>query len=310
MKEKFITSIGGQALIEGVMMRGPEKTALAVRQPDGEIFTETWDTPKSRWYAKVPFIRGFFGMISSMIVGYKCLMKSAEIAGLDEEDEPAEPGKLEKWLSEKLKVNIMTIAAVIAIIIAGALSMFLFVMLPTFIGGFVTRYTGNTAIRGLVESLLKVAVFVIYLLLIAKMPDVKRVFEYHGGEHKTIACYEAGEELTVENVRTKTRLHPRCGTSFIFYTVVISIVVYSLISIEATLLRTAVKLLLMPFVMGFSYEIIRFAGRHDNLFTRIISKPGMMLQKITTKEPDDKQIEVAIASMKLAIPKEEGTDKW
>lgn len=308
MKEKFMTSIGGQALIEGVMMRGPEKIALAVRKPDGEIYTEVWDAPKPKWYSKVPFVRGGLSLVSSMVLGYKCLMKSAEIAGMDEES--SEPTKFEMWLSEKLHINIMTIVAAIAVIFATALSMLLFIVLPTAVAGIVTRFTGSIFVRSIVEGILKILVFIGYLVLVAKMPDIRRVFQYHGGEHKTIACYEAKEELTVENARKMSRFHPRCGTSFILITVVLSILIFTMVSVQSTVLRIALKLILMPLVVGISYEIIRFAGRHNNIFTRAISKPGLWLQRITTNEPDDSQLEVAIASMLPVIPNSEGADAW
>lgn len=306
MKEQFKTSIGGQAVIEGVMMRGPGRTALAVRQPDGEIFLEEWPNRPAAWYKKAPVIRGSFNMAASLLVGYKTLMRSAEIAGQEEE----EPSKFEKWVAKKLGKNVMSVVAAFAGVVGIALAILLFTVLPTAVAGLFSRWIGSGALRSLVEGVLKIGVFVGYIALVARVPDIRRVFEYHGAEHKTIACYEAGLPLTVENVRPQTRFHPRCGTSFLLIVLVVSILVFSLVTLENAWLRVVLKLALLPLVVGIAYELIRLAGRYNNPFTRVLSAPGLWLQRLTTSEPDDRQIEVAIAAMTPVIPEQKGGDLW
>ncbi len=307
-QKNFRTSIGGQALIEGVMMRGPALSAMAVRLPDGEIDVETWETASGKkWYKKAPFIRGVFNMVDSLLFGYKCLMRSATKSGLEEE----EPSKFEQWLAARLGKNLSTVVSVFALVMGVGLAILLFTALPAFLISLLGKLIEITPMgKSLLEGLTKIGIFVAYLALVSKMPDIRRVFEYHGAEHKTIACYEAGEELTVENVRAKLRFHPRCGTSFLLIVLVISILVFSVVSWESVLLRVVLKIALLPVVVGISYEIIKYAGRHDNALTRAISAPGLWLQRLTTNEPDDSQIEVAIASMMPVIPVEEGADKW
>ena len=308
MKEAFKTSIGGQALIEGVMMRGPETSAMAVRKPDGEIDVEFWTTksPKA-WYRKTPFVRGVFNMADSMILGYKCLMKSAEKAGMDEE----EPTKFELWLTDKLGKSVYSVISGIAMVLGVLLAIGLFMVLPTFLAGLVNHWLPTTAFtRTILEGVIKIGVFLVYLSLVSRMKDIRRVFEYHGAEHKTIACYEAGKKLTVENIRPMLRFHPRCGTSFIFIVLIVSILSFAFITWSNMVIRILLKILLLPVVIGIAYEIIKFAGRHDNAFTRFISAPGMWLQRLTTFEPDDSQIEVAIESMLPCIPQENGADEW
>ena len=307
MKQSFRTSIGGQAVIEGIMMRGPELSALAVRKPDGEITTETWKNPSSKaWYSKTPFVRGMFQMISSLMMGYKCLMRSATLAGFDDE----EPSKFEKWLAAKLGKSVTTIVSVFALVMGLALALGLFAVLPTALVGLIAAYLPSLAVRTAIEGVLKIAIFVIYLLLVSKMPDIKKIFMYHGAEHKTIFCYEQGLPLTVENIRKQPRFHPRCGTSFILIVLVISVILFSVIPSDGVMMRVLLKIALLPLVVGIAYEIIKLAGRHNNLFTRIISAPGMWMQRLTTNEPEDIQIEVAIASMNPVIPVEEGADVW
>ena len=307
MKQSFRTSIGGQAVIEGIMMRGPELSALAVRKPDGEITTETWKNPSSKaWYSKTPFVRGMFQMISSLMMGYKCLMRSATLAGFDDE----EPSKFEKWLAAKLGKSVTTIVSVFALVMGLALALGLFAVLPTALVGLIAAYLPSLAVRTAIEGVLKIAIFMIYLLLVSKMPDIKKIFMYHGAEHKTIFCYEQGLPLTVENIRKQPRFHPRCGTSFILIVLVISVILFSVIPSDGVMMRVLLKIALLPLVVGIAYEIIKLAGRHNNLFTRIISAPGMWMQRLTTNEPEDIQIEVAIASMNPVIPVEEGADVW
>lgn len=295
------TSIGGQAVIEGVMMRGPKLTALSVRMPDQSISTETWDTPNSnKWYKKTPFIRGVFNFVESMTDGYKSLMKAAEKAGLDEEAE--EPSKFEQKLRQLLGDKFMPFLQGCILLFSLAMALFFFAFLPTTLVGFFKDYISHPLALSALEGLTKIAILILYLALISNMSDIKRVFMYHGAEHKTIFCYEHGEELTVENVHKYTRFHPRCGTSFLVIVLLLSILVSSMVSWDNLWMRVGLKVLCLPIIMSLSYECIKFAGRHDNLFTRILSAPGLWTQRLTTREPDDSMIEVAIASMKKVIP--------
>lgn len=318
-----MTSIGGQALLEGIMMRGPETTAMAVRHTSGEIKTEEYETKgKNRSaFFKLPFIRGLFNMYDSLTFGYKCLMRSAELSGLEEEEnakkEKAEPSKWDK-LFEKL---LMPIATVLAVVIA----VVLFMYLPTkvfewiagafpAIGGMV-RSDGSHPyvyylIKATISGALRIVIFVGYVWATSLMKDIRRTYMYHGAEHKTIFCYEAGLPLTVENVRGQIRFHPRCGTSFLILTLIVGIVVGMFIHIDNTILYTAVKLLTFPVVVGVGYELIKLAGRKNNWLTRVISAPGVWLQHITTREPDDDMIEVAIRAMELVIPEDGVSDQW
>jgi uncharacterized protein YqhQ len=295
------TSIGGQAVIEGVMMRGPKLTALSVRMPDQSISTETWDTPNSnKWYKKTPFIRGVFNFVESLTDGYKSLMKAAEKSGLDDEEE--EPSKFEQKLRQLLGDKFMPFLQGCILLFSLAMALFFFAFLPTTLVGFFKDYINHPLALSALEGLTKIAILILYLALISNMSDIKRVFMYHGAEHKTIFCYEHGEELTVENVRKYTRFHPRCGTSFLVIVLLLSILVSSMVSWDNLWMRVGLKVLCLPIIMSLSYECIKFAGRHDNLFTRILSAPGLWTQRLTTREPDDSMIEVAIASMKKVIP--------
>ena len=308
MANKKKTSIGGQALIEGIMMRGPVLTSMATRMPDGSIDVETWNThkgSKTPWTRKTPFIRGIFNMVDSMVVGYHCLMKSAEKAGVEEE-----PTKFDKWLEKKLGDNMMKVLGGFAAVLGVALAAVLFIFIPTGLSSLLKPLIGTGVGLSLIEGLIKVVILVGYMWLCSRMKDIRRVFEYHGAEHKSIACYEAGLPLTVENVRPQRRLHPRCGTSFLFLVVFISIIIGSFISWDNPAIRMLLKLLLIPVVVGISYELIKLAGRSDGIFTRIISAPGMWLQHITTCEPDDGQIECAIAALTAVIPEDENADRW
>ena len=308
-----MTSIGGQALIEGVMMKGVSETAMAVRMPDGTIDLEKWETksPKDRpfWF-RVPFLRGIFNFIETMITGYKTLMKSAEKAGFEEEEEPS---KFDKWLNEKLGDKVMAVVSVVALVLSVVLALGLFMFLPAAIVKlveFLGLPLGN--FKTLVEGVIKMSVFLAYIVLTAKMKDIKRVYGYHGAEHKSIACYEHGEELTVENVRKHSRFHPRCGTSFMFLVLFVSILVFSVFQVpwDNLLLRVLIKVALLPLIVGIGYELIKLAGRHQNWLTKIISAPGLWIQRVTTNEPDDGQIEVAIASLTAVLPREGEEDNW
>jgi len=323
--EKFKTSIGGQALIEGIMMRGPEKDAIVIRGKDG-LTIELSDRkihPKGS-FKTWPFFRGIFNFFDSQVVGVKALMRSADLAP---EEYQEEPSKFDKWLEEKLGNEKFQQALIgIAVAMGMGLSIGLFFLLPMIIGSFFDRWINNTLTLNLVEGIVRMCIFMGYMLLVSRMEEMKRVFSYHGAEHKTIRCYEAGLPLTVENVRTQTRLHPRCGTSFLLVVMVISILVFSVASsallaavpaLEAIrgtfgyrLLMIVFKLLLLPIVVGITYEINRWCGRKDNRFTRILSAPGMWMQNFTTNEPDDSMIEVAITAVQAVLPQEEGADRW
>lgn len=311
-KEQMKTSIGGQAVIEGVMMRGPDKTAMAVRQPNGEIALELWEgSPHTAWYKNTLFVRGIFNFIDMMKLGYKCLMKSAELSGSDMMDE--EPSKWEKKLNDMFGDKLMNIVAAVAMVLGVGIAVTLFMALPTVLSKGANYLAGGIIPNiglSFLEGGLKIIIFILYLSMVRKMPEMKRMFSYHGAEHKTIACYEAKEELTVENVRKYTRFHPRCGTSFLLIVLIISILVFSVVTWQNGFIRVALKILLLPFVVGIAYEIIKLAGRYDNGLTRVISAPGLCLQRLTTNEPDDSMIEVAIASIKPVIPTQEGADKW
>jgi uncharacterized protein YqhQ len=370
------TSIGGQALLEGIMMRGPKKSAMAVRRPDGEIVIEVEDLKSAnrKGFFKWPVVRGVVNFIDSMAVGYKATMRSAELSGLDEAIEEEEREKAAKKaakeaakkakklgitpeelaekeaaeapavaeevkeevteapetsapeVKEEKKDNsgVMTGVMVVALVLGLGLALLLFKVLPESIYELITwafpslegeGYWYNL-IRAAITGVVKIIIMVAYMASVTLMKDIRRTFMYHGAEHKTIFCYEQGLELTVENVRKQKRFHPRCGTSFLILMLLVSIVVNMFI--PATLVdhkilnivaRTGIGLLTLPFIMGIGYELIRFAGRHDNLFTRIISAPGVWLQHITTKEPDDDMIECAIAAVKEVIP-EDGSDNW
>ena len=317
-KSCHITSIGGQAVIEGVMMRGPKETAIAVRKPDGEIIVEK--KPINSFVQrfkinKIPIVRGVFSFFESLIVGTKALMFSAEFYDVEDEDDKK---KKETMTVEELEAynkkndKMMTGAIFVSVAVALIFGIGVFMLLPTFLVGLLRDYahlTNNIAAT-LLEGVVRIVIFVIYILLVSKMKDIHRVFQYHGAEHKTIFCYENGDDLTVENVKKQGRLHPRCGTSFLILVMIISIIVFSFVSWENPIQRVIIRLLLLPLVAGLSYELIKFAGRHSGVIVDIISAPGMWLQKITTAEPDESQIEVAIASLKSVLTGNKNDDKW
>lgn len=301
------TSIGGQALIEGIMMRGPFKTAMAVRTPDGKIVVEDVDctNPNDRpAIFKLPLLRGMYSFVDSMRVGSRTLMRSAELAGEADEEEELTPfeQKLNDIFGEKLFGFLMSAAMVLGI----ALAILLFFVVPSAIYSGLAMLLpflkGNILLRSIFEGVCKIAIFVAYIWLCTRLDDMHRVFEYHGAEHKTIFCYEAKQELTVENIKKFKRFHPRCGTSFLIVMLLVGVIVGMCIQIETVWLRTLIRLCCLPLVMGIGYEIIRFCGKHDNLLTRILSAPGMWMQHITTFEPKDDQIECAIAAIKAVIP--------
>ncbi|MBQ2999836.1 MAG: DUF1385 domain-containing protein [Clostridia bacterium] len=319
------------------MMRGPKKSAMAVRNPEGEIVLEVWETQtkKSAKITRLPIIRGVFGFITSMKAGYKALMRSAEIAGLEDEpkkeisadEAPEAIETTDKKEDSKKDSVLMSVVMVIASVLGIALAIGLFIMLPTFlytwcVSWFPFLEPNDAALASLVKSafegILKIVVLVAYMLLVTLMKDIRRTFQYHGAEHKTIFCYEHGLELTVENVRRERRFHPRCGTSFLVLMLLVGMFISFFIDplfiwltgdVPPTVLRAVLKLLLLPITMGVGYELIKLAGRHDNLFTRIISAPGMWLQRVTVLEPTDDMIECAITAFKEVIPEDE-SDKF
>lgn len=267
------------------------------------------------WYRKCPFVRGSFNFVLSMKDGYRCLTKSAEKqVPEDEEDDTEEMNRFEKWLDEKLGDKLFGIIMTIGMIVGIAVAIGLFVFLPKFLIGQLISHTAipdnSRFVRSLLEGIIKIAIFLGYMACTGLMKDIRRTYEYHGAEHKTIACYEAGEELTVENVKKHTRFHPRCGTSFIFITLIVSILVMCIVPIYQVLPRVIVSILLLPVVVGISYEFIRIAGKSNNWLTRALSWPGLQIQRITTREPDASQIECAIAALKPCIPEDMEDDKW
>ena len=300
--EKFKSKIGGQALIEGIMMLGPNMGAMACRLPDGSIDLETWEEnngKKAPWYKKTPLVRGCVSFVTSLVKGYKYMMKSAEKQLTEEEKE-------EEELSSGVVNVIMGIGMVLGIVLA----MGLFIFLPKWIADFIPVVRDERILRSITEGVLKIAIFVAYMAIVGLMKDIKRQYMYHGAEHKTIACHEAELPLTVENVRKQTRFHKRCGTSFIFIVLIVSIFVMCLVPSMDKWIRMLVSLILLPLVVGISYEFIRLAGNKENLFTKILSAPGLAMQRLTTREPDYSMIEIAIAALKPCIPEDKEEDKW
>lgn len=296
------TSIGGQAVIEGVMMRGKKIYAMAVRNPEGEIVIEKKPVKSfGGGLFKLPIFRGMAAFLDSLINGTKILMRSAEIAGEGWEDEELSP--LEQWLTDKLGDKINDILIYFSVFVSLVLGMGLFFVLPVFIGNFFKTIVPSWGL-GIIEGLIRIAIFLAYLWLISRMKEIQRVFQYHGAEHKTIACFESGKELTVENVRPCTRLHKRCGTSFLLFVMLISMVVFFFVRTDVFLIRLITRICLVPFIAGISYEVLRWAGRSENIIVKVLSAPGLCLQKLTTAEPDDKQMECAIAAMKGVLEDE------
>ncbi len=322
--EKHITSIGGQAVMEGVMMRGPFKTVTAVRKPDGEIAKKidengTKTRPK---ICRFPIIRGCVSFIDSLVIGMKSLMYSAEFVDIEEDGEE-EQSKFDKWLEDKLGDKIKDVVIYFAIFLSIVFSVALFILLPSLLASLfeaipaLQPVTSTQAFTSVFEGIMRMAIFLGYMVLISRMKEIKRVFEYHGAEHKTIACYEGGDELTVENVKKYTRFHPRCGTSFLLFVMIISIIIFAFLPrfddfprIASIFLRMGTRILCLPVVAGLSFEVIKWAGRSKNCIVGALSKPGLWLQRLTTREPDDSQIEVAIESMLPCIPENKEEDKW
>ena len=310
-KERFKTSVGGQALMEGIMMRGPKLICCAVRRPDGTIETKTEPTPAHGVWTKIPLVRGAISMVESLIMGYRYMMYSAQVSMGDDYDPEEEETALEKWVGEHLGQKAEDVLLACAAVVGGLLAILLFTVLPTLIVGGVNHFAAlGRWTKVVLEAVLKVGIFLAYMVGISKMKEIHRVFEYHGAEHKTIACYEAGDALTVENVRKYTRFHPRCGTSFLILVVIVSVFLYSVLPWGSIGLRVVCKLLLLPVVMGISYELLKWCGRSDNWATRIIRQPGIWVQHLTVFEPDDSMIEVAIAAVTPVLPENPEDGKW
>jgi len=308
--KEFRTSIGGQALIEGIMMRGPKKQAIVVNTKDGFV-TKTEDLKLLK--EKYPivgfvFIRGVVNFVSSMAIGLRAMTFSAECIPEEEQEEPT---KFDAWIEKKLgSEKAEKVIITIAVILGVALSVGLFILLPTVLAGFTSRLIEQRMLKNLLEGLLRIVIFLAYMWLATRLNDIKRVWAYHGAEHKAIYCYEKGLSLTLENVRQQSRLHPRCGTSFLFIVMIVSILVFSFTSWDNIWIRIGLRLLLLPVVVAISYEIIKLAGRHDNILTRIVSAPGKAMQRLTTREPDDEMIETAIQALTLVLPDDAQEAEW
>lgn len=304
------TSIGGQAVIEGVMMRGPYKTAIAVRKPDGSIDVSVEDTvplSKRKKIFSVPIIRGAVSFVDSLVTGIKYLEYSASFF---EDEDGYEEDRLEKFLKKKFGDKAEGIVMGFSFILSFLIAIGLFMLVPTFAANFLKKATGNTVVINLFEGVIRLVIFILYIYFISKMKDIQRVFEYHGAEHKSIFCYEEGLELTPENAAKFKTLHPRCGTNFLIIVMMISIVAFSFLGWPNLAVRLITRILFLPLIAGISYEIIKFLGRSDSSFAKVIAYPGLMLQKLTTRQPDESQLEVALAALKAVIPPEEGCDTW
>lgn len=324
-KKNDYVAVGGQALMEGIMMKGPKGTAMSLRLPDGTIETQMKNFTSIRKKYKffnIPVLRGVVSFVESMIFGYKLLMESAEKTSFDMEDEEPE-SKLDKWITDHFGPKMMAVLGGISAVLGIGLAFLLFMWMPSFVFDLVNDKLASGAItdfRAIFEGLIRVVIFVVYMAIVARMKEIHRVYMYHGAEHKTIFCFEHGKELTVENIRNEKRCHPRCGTSFIFVTILLSIIISSVVSVafpaltEIRALWIAVKLLMMPAIMGIGFEFIQLAGKYPNKLTKLLSAPGLLMQRITTAEPDDAIIEVAIEAMKAALTgevekkTEEGTE--
>lgn len=311
---KFRTSIGGQALIEGILMRGPGKQAIVVRSPEGLVEkVEELTLVRDKYpILGLPVIRGAVTFVDSMVKGVKALMFSADYFP---DEDLGEPSKFDRWLEKKFgSEKMQKFITALAVVLSLGLTILLFFLLPTFLAGLIDPFIKSVTVHNLVESVIKLVIFFLYLLLCSKQKDIYRVFQYHGAEHKTIFCYESGLPLTVENCRIQPRHHPRCGTSFLFVVVVVSIlvssIVFSFVDWRSIWVRMGMHLLLLIPIIGVTYEFNRYVGGHDNCVTRALAKPGLWLQNFTTNEPDDSMLEVAIRALELVIPEEKGKDAW
>jgi len=310
------TTIGGMALIEGIMMKGPKKISIVIRKPNGELYKEVKDLSidDTNKFKKIPFIRGVFILFEQMFLGTKALMKSADIAMQDLPQEEKEKQKdfFDRLFEKKFfqKIGISDIAIYFSVILSLVLGILLFFYIPTWSVEIFRKFNINNFGKNMIEGIVRVIVFILYLFFASQMKEIKRVFEYHGAEHKTIFAYENGSELTIQNIKKFSTHHPRCGTSFLFIVIIISIIVFTLSGWQSVLIRTVLRLLLLPIIVGISYEIIRWAGKSESFLAKIVSYPGLWLQNITTREPDEKQIEVAIEALKEVIPEDAKLDEW
>lgn len=305
------TTIGGQALLEGLLMMGPENIAIAVRKPDGEIVLDKKPLPQKSAITKVPFIRGCVNLFRQMVIGVKALMYSADFVEL-EDDSEQKPSKFDEFIEKLFKDKGKDAIIYVSVIISLALSIGLFIVLPNLLTSLlhIGNEGGGVIFKNLFEGLIRILLFFGYIYLATLMNDIKRVWQYHGAEHKSIHCYEHGDELTVENVRKYSTKHPRCGTSFLFLVMIISIIMFSFLGWYHPLINALLRILCIPLVAGVAYEILRFSGRHtDWLIMKIVSAPGMLFQYLTTREPDDSQIEVAIVALKNVMVGDD-SDKW
>lgn len=306
---QFRTSVGGQALMEGIMMRGPELIACAVRRPDGSIDLST-EPVRTHWYNKVPLLRGICNMVENLRCGYKYLMHSADISMTEEEAE-AEQSAFDHWLEAHVGPKVQDILLGVSAALGAVMAIVLFVFLPTFLTGLLSQaVTLGRWPKVLIEAAIKLALFLGYMALCSRMKEIRRMFQYHGAEHKTIACYEAGEPLTVENIRKHTRFHPRCGTSFLILVLLISILLYAVLPWSSIGLRVVCKLLLLPLLVAISYEVLKWSGRSNSLLARAIAQPGLWLQRLTVFEPEDDMIEIAIAAVTPVLPDDRALAAW
>lgn len=304
LKDACPTAIGGQAVMEGVMMRGPERTAIAIRLPDGRIHTKTKRNKKPGVWAHIPILRGCVSFFVALIGGMQWLTYSADVLEhyMEAEAEPEEPGRLEGWLTKKFGPKaVWNLLLFLAVAIALVISIGVFVLLPTVLVGWLKAVIDNEIALNLIEGVLRIAIFLLYILAIRRMEDIKRVFQYHGAEHKTIHCFENGLALTPENARDFYTLHPRCGTSFLMFVMVISLILFSLLGWPNLVVRIGSRILLIPVVAGLSYELLKWAGRSNNWLVKVLSMPGLYLQKLTTNPPDDSQVEIAMVSLKAVL---------
>ena len=306
---QFRTSVGGQALMEGIMMRGPELIACAVRRPDGSIDLST-EPVRTHWYNKVPLLRGICNMVENLRCGYKYLMHSADISMTEEEAE-AEQSAFDHWLEAHVGPKVQDILLGVSAALGAVMAVVLFVFLPTFLTGLLSQaVTLGRWPKVLIEAAIKLALFLGYMALCSRMKEIRRMFQYHGAEHKTIRCYEAGEPLTVENIRKHTRFHPRCGTSFLILVLLISILLYAVLPWSSIGLRVVCKLLLLPLLVAISYEVLKWSGRSNSLLARAIAQPGLWLQRLTVFEPEDDMIEIAIAAVTPVLPDDRTLAAW
>lgn len=306
---QFRTSVGGQALMEGIMMRGPELISCAVRRPDGSIDLST-EPVRTHWYNKVPMLRGICNMVENLRCGYKYLMHSADISMTEEEAE-AEQSAFDHWLEAHVGPKVQDILLGVSAVLGAVMAVVLFVFLPTFLTGLLSQaVTLGRWPKVLIEAAIKLALFLGYMALCSRMKEIRRMFQYHGAEHKTIACYEAGEPLTVENIRKHTRFHPRCGTSFLILVLLISILLYAVLPWSSIGLRVVCKLLLLPLLVAISYEVLKWSGRSNSLLARAIAQPGLWLQRLTVFEPEDDMIEIAIAAVTPVLPDDRALAAW